>query len=332
MLIIKDKRKRLIILCLLAVVLCAIAFAFLYKPINHYLSITLPEKREKEALRAEFINNPDIGIPGSIAFNGWGISGEPIVRMFRVRPVNFCEEYRKQDSVTIELSGGALTGKYHGYAQYLDGEIASKVHLDDTSGIREFGQFDSADITDDGKLRALTYKMSISSQDISEKEREVIARSIAEEILGELNGYTFTKHKHSVSNDNRSTVFLFAKYSVELILEDYVEVEFASYSPYLKIYTNCDDREIQPDINSEEAWEYICSRVHGVFEGNDTDQHRVECEKPYMVGLHKDSKGQWYVRGYVNVNYVYYATDDSAEKIEIHNEEFIVYLPEKFQS
>ena len=328
---VKPPKNKAVIIVAIILFMCIIATVLMITPLGGIISGFV----EKQVQKYEFRYFPAIGKPESISVNGIKIEGEPVIRLYRYSGSTFCDEYRRKANVTVKLGEEILSGTYAGSARYFDGEIASSVVFEAVAEDKKWGRVTSGAINEENELRYLQYELSTSSKELSEEEREAISRDIANEYLGDLSGYSFSKIQHPksvIKDENRSTIFIYAKYNGNLMLEDYVEVNFASYSNVVTVFLNSDDRESKPDINSEEAWEYICSRVYGVFEGNDTDQRRVECEKPYMVGLHKDSKGQWYVRGYVNVNYVYYATDDSAEKIEIHNEEFIVYLPENFQS
>ncbi|MBR2460603.1 MAG: hypothetical protein IKB34_05185 [Clostridia bacterium] len=181
---------------------------------------------------------------------------------------------------------------------YKDGEILYRYEAYDvTNDYTE--NYQDVMLDSSGNIMGIYYGENRSSDKRAYEAIPSVAGDIAKKYIDDIGKYTLKTYVIYSLNLPPTTVYSYAKYNGNIMLEDYVNVYFREDKGWAvdSVYMNFDDRKKAPKIDADETYEYVCSKV---AERMDDDYEIVYSE------LHKDPNGNLYV--WCAVQYNYYET------------------------
>ncbi|MBQ9116218.1 MAG: hypothetical protein IJY04_04290 [Clostridia bacterium] len=170
---------------------------------------------------------------------------------------------------------------------YKDGEIIYRYNAYDTvSDYTERYKYVMLDAG--GNIMGIHYGENRTNDKRTAEEIPEMAESIAKKYVDDISEYTLKIHVIDSLNLPPTTLYSYAKYNGNIMLEDYVNVYFREDLGWGvdSVYMNFDDRRKAPEIDAEETYEYVCAKVK---EQMTLDHEIIYCE------LHKDPDGNLYV-------------------------------------
>ena len=284
------------------------------------IAVTILLQRDKIASRWDFRFNSTLGVPEDV--DVYMIDTDSNVGLFYDTRAPFCDDYRLKSKFSLEIHGVKVNAEYTGRATYIDGEIACAFTVENPCLENDY--IVKGGYVKNGKEIARVSYIVAEFDGKTDSEKEESTAKIAEAYLGDLSEYTFAKFTTTAEEYH-----LYAKYIGNIRVEDYVLINFSSGSDRLVVDINTDDRNSIPNVDADEVWKYVCSKMDDYWENFKYDQGDVSrYDLPYALSLHKDKNGNLYVHGYMNVVLFLFATDETLEREFKSNYEFIVYLPE----
>ena len=330
--IVKNKAVKIALICVTILLICAIIATLAYKSIKYYV-VTLPEIHEMELRQEEIKTSLGVGVPGEYATRALYDLGRTNINLFFSHFTGTeYEDYRLKTSDKLTIMGDKVRINYTGKAKFYDSEIMTFFKTSSPIEMK-YGTISSGAVNENNELRYLKYSVPESKYYNDQNTPSQIFNEVAESILGDLEGYRYTETRRmrpwEWAADKYELYLTYAKYSGEIMLEDYMDVYVYNFKRgvYVYIYVNTDARNEEPLSDPDAVWEYVKTRVYSEVMGDETE-NETYCSEPFRVRLHRDPQGLLYVRGYVWVDYHPNSGNNSGKNYL----EFILYLPEEFQS
>lgn len=239
---------------------------------------------------------------------------------------------KTSDKLTI--LGDKVRINYTGKAKFYDGEIMTFFKTSHPIEMK-YGTISRGAVNENNELRYLIYNVPEHKNYADQNTPHRIINEVAESILGDLEGYRYTEthmtpwHRAIGKTEGTTQYLTYAKYSGEIMLEDYMDVYVYNYKHgvCIWIYVNTDARNEEPLSDPDAVWEYVKTRVYSEAMGDKTENEKY-CSEPFRVRLHRDPQGLLYVRGFVWLDYQPNSEGNAGKTYQ----EFILYLPEEFQN